>query len=154
MAGTPGDARAPRIRPARAADAERLAGLTTQLGYPTTPPQAAQRLAGITAAARSNALLVAVDKADDVIGWAHVALRPSLEHDAAAQLAGLVVDDAVRSGGVGAALLAASEAWAAEHGAGVMLVSSRATRMRAHRFYDRHGYGLWKDSVWLRKPLA
>jgi GNAT superfamily N-acetyltransferase len=153
MAGTP-DARGPRIRTARAADAERLAELTTQLGYPTTPPQAAQRLAHITAAARSNALLVAVDEADDVIGWAHVALRPSLEHDAAAQLAGLVVDDTVRSGGVGAALLAASEAWAAEHGAGVMLVSSRATRLRAHRFYGRHGYGLCKESVWLRKPLA
>lgn len=154
MAGTRDNPGAPRIRPARAADADRLAELTTQLGYPTTPIEAAARLARLSAAAESNALLVAVDGADGVIGWAHVQLRPTMEHDAAAQLAGLVVDEHDRSGGVGAALLATSEAWAAERGATLMLVSSRATRLRAHRFYDRHGYLPWKESVWLRKPLG
>jgi GNAT superfamily N-acetyltransferase len=144
---------AARIRAARPGDADALAGLTGQLGYPSTPGEIEARLARLAARPESDLVLVSVDTDDRATGWAHVQLRPLLELDATAQLAGLVVDERLRSNGVGAALLAAAEAWATTHGAEVMVVSSRVTRRRAHRFYRRHGYASWKESVWLRKGL-
>ena len=45
-----------------------------------------------------------------------------------------------RSAGIGAALVEAAEAWARERGATAIIVRSRSTRERAHRFYERIGY--------------
>ena len=51
------------IRLARADDAEALAGLTTQLGYPTEPDAQARRLRPLLDR-RDDAVLVAVDAGD------------------------------------------------------------------------------------------
>ncbi len=61
----------------------------------------------------------------------------------------LVVDRAVRSGGVGKALLAAAADWARERGCTHLALSSGWGRKDAHRFYEREGmdrlmnYELW-----------
>ncbi len=61
----------------------------------------------------------------------------------------LVVDRAVRSGGVGKALLSAAADWAREHGCTHLALSSGGGRSEAHRFYEREGmdqamyYELW-----------
>lgn len=143
---------APRIRPARAGDAAAIAELTTQLGYPVETDAQAARLAPILVSPR-DVVLVAVDEADAPVGWVHVQDRLSLASQAEAQLAGLVVDAAHRSSGVGAALLAAAEAWAAERGLASVQVYSRVERERAHRFYERHGYRLVKTSRVLVRDL-
>jgi GNAT superfamily N-acetyltransferase len=66
---------------------------------------------------------------------------------------GLVVDESVRSRGIGARLLERGEAWAQERGCRTMLVGTRITRERAHRFYERQGYDLLKTSHFFEKPL-
>ncbi len=142
---------APAIRPARAADAADIAGLNGELGYPSTADEAVQRLARIVASP-ADAVLVA-ERGGRVVGWAHVALKPSLVNAASAQLMGLVVTETERSAGVGRALLLEAEAWAEARGVERMMVASRMTRERAHRFYEREGYSLLKRSFIFEKTL-
>lgn len=135
-------------------DASTVAELTTQLGYAVEGPAQAVRIAGLLAAPGEHAALVAADAEDRPLGWIHVARQRYLEGDDTAVIMGLVVGEGHRSGGIGAELLGAGEAWAARIGCTTMTVRSRVTRERAHRFYERHGYLLEKTSHTFRKPLA
>jgi GNAT superfamily N-acetyltransferase len=139
-----------RIRPMTAADAPLVAELTTQLGYPSVAEETAKRLSALEG---RHAALVA-DEDGRAIGWVHVALVTSLVSGLKADIGGLVVDENHRSGGVGAELLAAAEAWAREQGAARMLVRSRIAREGAHRFYRREGYELVKTSHVFEKRLV
>lgn len=141
------------IRPATADDAARLAELATQLGYPTTPSELAMRLRALGAPS-DTAILVATDADDRPIGWIHVELKPSLLAPLSAQVMGLVVDEARRGAGIGAELLNRAESWATDRGCGELLVATRVTRERAHRFYRRQGYELLKTSHVFHKELV
>ena len=143
----------PTIRPMRETDTARVAALTGQLGYPSTPADIGARLSYLRGRPEDD-VLVAVDDHDQPIGWIHVSRFASLEASDVALIGGLVVDDAHRAGGIGEALLAAGEAWARRHGATTMVVRSRVTRERAHRFYERHGYATVKTSHVFEKPLV
>jgi GNAT superfamily N-acetyltransferase len=100
------------------------------------------------------AVLVATDTADRPIGWLHVEIKRTLVAPRSAQVMGLVVDDAARSRGIGRDLLRAAEAWAAARGCHRMVVGTRVTRERAHRFYQREGYALDKTSYFFEKGLT
>jgi GNAT superfamily N-acetyltransferase len=139
-----------RIRPMTAADAPLVADLATQLGYPTSAEEAADRLSALDGL---QTALVA-DENGRAIGWVQVALVTSLVSGLKADVAGLVVDENHRSGGIGAALLEAAEAWARDRGAAAMLVRTRVARERAHRFYGREGYDLVKTSHVFEKRLV
>lgn len=141
------------IRAARPDDAAAIAALTTQLGYPVDAETQARRLAPILTSDR-DAVLVATDAADRPIAWVHVQRRLFLEGDDQALVAGLVVDEAHRSEGIGAGLLAAAEAWALARGIGSIRVLSRTERARAHRFYERHGYVVTKTSLVFDRQLG
>jgi GNAT superfamily N-acetyltransferase len=100
------------------------------------------------------AVLVAADAADRPLGWIHVELRSTLVAPLCAQVMGLVVDDSVRSRGIGRELLRSAEVWAAARGCRRMLVGTRVTRERAHRFYEREGYAVEKTSYFFGKELG
>jgi GNAT superfamily N-acetyltransferase len=140
------------IRQPRDEDAAALADLSEQLGYPVTPDELRLRLSTV-AANDDAAVLVATDAADRPIGWVHVELKRTLVAPLTAQIMGLVVDDAARNRGVGKELLAAAEAWASTRGSRHMIVGTRVTRERAHRFYQREGYALQKTSHFFEKSL-
>jgi len=127
------------IRPMRADDAASVAELTSQLGYPVDAAELAAR-AGEIEARTTDQILVAADARDRPIGWVHVARHATLEMSNTAVIHGLVVDQSTRSSGIGAALVDAAESWARQHGATSIIVRSRNTRERAHRFYERIGY--------------
>jgi len=141
------------IRPMRAADAERVADLATQLGYPVAADELARRFADLGARA-DHEVLVATDDADRPIGWIHISRVATLAASDLASIDGLVVDDGLRSGGIGAALVDAAESWARERGARTVTVRSRSTRQRAHRFYERIGYVEIKLSHVFSKSLV
>ena len=127
------------IRAAGPHDLERIAVLFGQLGYPNDPAQLATRLAAAPAGDTMQVLVA--DDGDTVIGAAVVHLMAPLHvPDRWALLSALVVDDAYRSGGIGAALLRAAEAFARERGCAQLELSSNMARTRAHQFYERHGY--------------
>jgi GNAT superfamily N-acetyltransferase len=135
------------------ADAPAVAALTTELGYPAGEAEMGERIAAILARPDDHALLVALDDEERVIGWIHAASTDTLETERMATIAGLVVGERVRNGGIGRQLLAAAEAWARERTMTTMQVRSRTTREGAHRFYERAGYEVVKTSAVFRKPL-
>jgi GNAT superfamily N-acetyltransferase len=138
------------IREANTHDAKALAGLATQLGYPSQPEETLQRLRSV----KTETCCVFAAVADaDVVGWVHVSLYPVLQADDAAQILGLVVDQEWRGQGIGGALLKAAEAWAAERGCRTLYVRSNITRKDAHSFYQHLGYQLVKTSVTFTKSL-
>lgn len=134
------------IRAATLADAEALAPLSGQLGYPADAPTIARRLADI-ANRDAGMVLVAVDAHGTVCGFALAEPRYLLFTEPFVELAALVVGEAVRGQGIGAALLAAVEAWARERGVSRVRVRSNVIRDRAHRFYLREGYAEGKRQV-------
>lgn len=140
------------IRPPRGADAASLADLSSQLGYPVSADELAERLA-VVGANDHAAVRVATDASDRAIGWIHVELKRTLVAPLTAQVMGLVVAEGDRGAGVGRGLLAAAEEWAAARGCRQMLVGTRVTRERAHRFYTREGYTLQKTSHFFEKTL-
>ncbi|HST90349.1 MAG TPA: GNAT family N-acetyltransferase [Ktedonobacterales bacterium] len=145
-----------RIRSMTAGDAGEVAALCGQLGYPSTPAQVAHRF-GLLAERPENAVFVAEDEDEEaekrIAGFVHVQGRLTMESDPCAEIAGLVVDEARRGAGVGRALVAVAEAWAAERGYDEVTLRSNVARERAHRFYQSLGYTITKSSHVFRKAL-
>lgn len=139
------------IRPAMPADAEELAKLSGQLGYPADAAAVLHRLEDVVAHG-AGVVLVAIDSQGGVSGFAHVEPRRLLIEEPFAELTALVVSEAARGQRVGSGLLAAAEAWARQHGLANMRVRSNILRERAHRFYLREGYAEKKrQAVFLRR---
>jgi ribosomal protein S18 acetylase RimI-like enzyme len=141
-----------RIRRAKFADAPRIAALSGQLGYPTTPRQMTARLQRALGQ-KSSACFVAETGEHGVIGWVHVSVTPLLEVERRAEVNGLVVDEKVRSRGAGRRLLDAAETWARKMRCRGMSVRSNVIRDRAHAFYLRQGYEHYKTQKAFRKAL-
>src|SRR5215210_2243317 len=124
------------VREATASDAAALAALSTQLGYPTQPGEAAERLGAL---GPTNAVLVAEGNGE-VLGWIHVCGVRFFQSPPFAEVGGLVVDEASRGKGVGKPLLEAGARWAADHGYPKLRVRSNVVREDAYRFYEREGF--------------
>jgi predicted N-acetyltransferase YhbS len=127
------------IRNAQAQDAEAIANLLTQLGYPTTEREATQRIEAWHKT--PHAQILVAEHAHEVIGvvgltaFRHLA-RPALR----ARLGALCVDVAHRRRGVGAALVRACEQLAREWGCDDMEITGRRERPEAPAFYPALGY--------------
>ena len=141
------------IRNARNYDADAIAALCGELGYPATRQQVVARLAAIQARG-DGGVLVAEGASGIVVGWLQVGLAAPLTGDAEGEVLGLVVAAGARGDGVGARLLAEAERWARTRGCPRMRVRSRVERERAHRFYERAGYVRIKTQAVFGKPLA
>ena len=139
------------LRPVREDDAAAVADLSTQLGYPTRSGQAAARLRDL--AGRPEDAVVVAEEDGAVIGWIHVCGVWRLESGPSAEIAGLVVDEARRGRGTGAALVEAGAVWAREHGYATLRVRSNTVRTRTHAFYERMGFSRTKTQVVLDRKL-
>lgn len=142
---------AERLRRPVPSDAPALAALAAELGYPTSAEELLDRLAALHP---TDALvLVSTDANDQLTGWCHVEMRRTLVEPMSALVPGLVIGERHRSAGIGAELLAAAERWARARGCRQLVVATRITRERAHRFYAREGYEVSKTSYFLTKAL-
>jgi GNAT superfamily N-acetyltransferase len=130
----------PKIRPAASGDAATLGRLLEQLGYPTDADEIPQRLEKLHARP-GTAVLVAENERGEVVGVVTIHLFPALHSDEpAAWLTAVVVDESARGQGVGSALVARAEEWAAEHGATRIALTSALHREAAHDFYKARDY--------------
>jgi predicted N-acetyltransferase YhbS len=102
------------IRPMSVGDAGAVASLNREMQYHSEAEQIAARFETISCQA-GNALFVA-ERDGSVVGWAHVRIVELLQMDAYAALVGLAVHRDARRQQVGASLIGACRAWAAQRG--------------------------------------
>jgi GNAT superfamily N-acetyltransferase len=141
-----------KIRRARQSDAEQVAALSGQLGYPATPAQILQRMKGLKPSSE-HAVFVADFPGTGIVGWLHVSVAHLIDSETRAEVNGLIVGEGQRSLGAGALLLDAAEKWARQRGCMAMNVRSNVIRERAHKFYERQGFEHYKTQKAFRKAL-
>ena len=127
-----------RVRDATPADAEAMARLLGELGYPADAAAMPARLTAVASGGGAAFLVVAADQR--VLGLVCVARLSSLHVDApVCYITALVAAHDARGHGVGRMLVSAAEQWARAHGCIRLSVTSAEHRADAHAFYPRCG---------------
>lgn len=130
-----------------------MADLATQLGYECTEQQVQIRFDEMQDS-RQYAIYVAELPGSHVVGWIATYVFRAVELVPSAEISGFIVDESLRSSGIGKTLLDAAETWARQVGCTVISVHSNVTRDRAHRFYLNNGFELVKTQRMFHKPLS
>src|SRR5262245_53688996 len=132
-------ASAVRIREATTRDAEAVAALLGELGYPSSPAQAAERLQRIAADPSTQMIVAEVES--ELAGFGALHVQNLVEHDPpGCEVAGLVVGELHRRQGVGELLMKALEDEARRRGGEIMVLNTAHRRADAHAFYEALGY--------------
>jgi GNAT superfamily N-acetyltransferase len=138
------------VRPATPDDAEQIASLFTDEGYPSGPSDIVERLDRFDSA--FSRVLVA-DLDGEVLGFVAVHAIPRFEHsDRVLRIIALVVNAGVRERGIGRLLMDAAEAVGREVGAAFAEVTAGHHRPEAHHLYEELGYD-GTVAAYLRKRL-
>jgi GNAT superfamily N-acetyltransferase len=128
------------IRDATASDAEAIAHLLAELGYPTSAEAAVAAVARF-ARSRASRLQVAEASPEGVVGLVATHIVPRLDDDAlSCRITDIVVCSAHRRSGVGSILMRAAEREARKAGAPRLDLSSGEWRADAHAFYTSQGF--------------
>lgn len=128
-----------KIREAAEVDVEVLAGLMTELDYPSTAQEMGRRLAGIFADPSYGTLVA--ERNGRVVGMGGVHLERLYEADGeVARIMCFVVSPEERGQGIGRVLISAVEAWARQRGVLKIMLTTHERRAGAHEFYRRTGY--------------
>lgn len=140
------------VRPPLPGDYDRMAELAGQLGYSCTGDEIKSRVAEMLDL-KQHAVYIAELPGGRVAGWIGLHVFRSVEQEGCAGISGLIVDEQIRSRGIGKLLLEAAENWARKQGCNAISVHSNVTRERAHRFYRNNGYQHIKTQQLLHKAL-
>lgn len=135
------------IRPADRVDADLVAAfaaLVPQLSS-SSPPPSAEDLQAIVDSPDSVLFVARLD--DRIVGSLTLAFY-RIPTGLKAWIEDVVVDDAARGQGVGAALNEAAIAEAAHRGAKHVSLTSRASRQAANRLYQRLGFDFYETNVY------
>lgn len=135
-----------------AKDADCVAALATQLGYPSTADEIHQRF-GRIAGNDLHAVFIARSEDCQVVGWLHVFVCHLMESDPYAEIGGLVVDERRRGVGIGRLLLEQAETWARAKDCASIRLRSNIIRNAAHKFYLKGGYTITKTQHAFAKTL-
>lgn len=133
-----------------------LARLASQLGYSDPIQTIEMRFRRIQRDRRYHCIFVAVLSPSEksLIGWIHVLIDKLLTVGPRVEVGGLVVDEKQRGRGVGAALLHSAEVWARKQRYSPIIVRTNVVRQQAHKFYEKCGYQLLKQSKVYTKEVG
>jgi GNAT superfamily N-acetyltransferase len=127
------------VREAARADAAALSVLLAQLGYPAPPPLVSERLSDLSAGGLTRILVA--DAGAGAIGFLALTRMDILPYqEPLARITALCVAESSRGVGVGKALEQHAAEVARGWGCGKIEVTSNRRRLRAHDFYQKHGY--------------
>jgi GNAT superfamily N-acetyltransferase len=129
------------IRPAIEDDIPALASLMNELGYATTTQDMRVRFMALAAYPDYTTWVAVCNK--QVIGMIGLIKQLYFEKNGVyIRVGALVIDSHYRRKGIGKLLMQKADEWAAETGAGQILVNSgnREERKDAHAFYQHLGY--------------
>jgi GNAT superfamily N-acetyltransferase len=138
------------LRAAAPDDADRIASLFTDEGYPSGPSDIVDRLARF---ASPESRVIVADHGGEVLGFIALHAIPRFEHsDRILRIMALVVDAGVRERGVGRLLMEEAERVGGELGAAWAEVTAGHHRPDARRLYEELGYD-GSVAAYLRKRL-
>ena len=126
------------LRPATKADADRIAALFTEEGYPAGASDIVARLERF---ASPFSQVVVADHEGDILGFIALHVLPRFEHsDRIVRILALVVDPSVRERGIGRLLMAEADRLATEVGAAFVELTAGHHRPEARHLYESLGY--------------
>jgi ribosomal protein S18 acetylase RimI-like enzyme len=138
------------IRPAAETDAETIAALFTDEGYPAGPSDIVERLSRF---ASDHSRVLVAEHEESLLGFIALHAMPRFEHDdRILRVLALVVDAGARERGVGRALMAEAERIGTELGAAFIEITAGHHRPEARRLYESLGYD-GSVAAYLRKKL-
>jgi GNAT superfamily N-acetyltransferase len=138
------------LRPAEPSDAEAIATLFTDEGYPSGPSDIIDRLGRY---ASEHSRVIVAEHEGTLLGFVALHAVPRFEHDdRILRIMALVVDAGARERGVGHTLMAEAERVAAELGAAFIEVTAGHHRPDARRLYESLGYDA-SIAAYLRKKV-
>lgn len=140
------------VRLSRSEDAEALALLAGQLGYPCRTEELRPRMAAYLGA--EDRAIVVAEVGGRVVAWASMEIVAHFYLEPRVEISGFVVDAAHRSQGIGGKVMAFIEAWTATAGHGLLRLKTNSVRKDAHRFYERLGFSVVKDQLVYEKSVA
>jgi GNAT superfamily N-acetyltransferase len=128
-----------RVREARAGDAEAVALLLGELGYPSNVADVKERMSAALADPSSH-LLVAVS-GSEVRGFASACLMPFFPNGSQIlRITALTVAEGARRSRVGSVLIEHADELARQLGASALEVTAAERRRGAHAFYQNLGF--------------
>jgi ribosomal protein S18 acetylase RimI-like enzyme len=138
------------IRTATEEDADRLAALLTDEGYPAGPSDLARRIARF--AGPASRVLVA-EQAGEVLGFVAFHLVPRFEtEDWFIRIITVVVDPGARERGIAKALLAEVERVGREEGVAFLEVTSGHHRPEARHLFESVGFDATVTTYLRKRP--
>ena len=138
------------IRPAADSDADTIAALFTDEGYPAGPSDILERL---TRFASDHSRVLVAEHDGALLGFIALHAMPRFEHDdRILRVLALVVDAGARERGVGRALMAEAERVGADLDAAFIEITAGHHRPEARRLYESLGYD-GNVAAYLRKKL-
>jgi GNAT superfamily N-acetyltransferase len=138
------------LRPATADDAERIAALFTDEGYPSGPSDIVDRLARFQS---EHSRVIVADNGGEVLGFVAIHALPRFEHtDRIIRIMALVVDAGERGRGIGRLLMEEAERIGRDLEAAFAEVTAGRHRPDAQRLYEELGYD-GTIAAYLRKRL-
>lgn len=144
------DTAATTLRAATTADAEAIATLFTDEGYPAGPSDIAERLARFTP---PDGAVIVAEHEGALLGFIALHALPRFEHgDSIVRILALVVDAGARERGVGRALIGEAERLGTERGAAFVELTAGHHRPDARHLYESLGYDA-TVAAYLRKKL-
>jgi GNAT superfamily N-acetyltransferase len=144
------DAAQVTLRNATPDDAERLAALLTDEGYPAGETDLAGRIARFSTA---ESRVVVAEAAGEVVGFVAFHLVPRFEtDDRFVRILAVVVDPGVRERGVGRQLLAETERVAREESASFLEITAGHHRPEARQLYESLGYDAGVTTYLRKRP--
>jgi GNAT superfamily N-acetyltransferase len=138
------------LRPATADDAEAIASLFTDEGYPAGPSDIATRLTRFTP---PDGAVIVAEHDGAILGFVACHALPRFEHgDVILRILALVVDAGARERGVGRQLIADAERIGTSLGAAFVELTAGHHRPDARHLYESLGYDA-TVAAYLRKKL-
>ena len=138
------------IRPAETSDAEAIAALFTDEGYPAGPSDIVERMSRFGS---EHSRVIIAEHEGALLGFIALHALPRFEHDdRILRVLALVVDAGARERGVGRRLMSEAERIAGELGAAFVEVTAGHHRPDAFRLYESLGYDA-NVAAYLRKKL-
>jgi len=138
------------LRPAALADAQRIAALFTDEGYPVGASAIETRLERFSS---DDSTVIVADHDGEILGFIALHEVPRFEHDESIlRIVALVVDSTVRERGIGRILMAEAERVGQTRNAAFVEVTAGHHRPAARHLYESMGYDAGLTG-YLRKRL-